>query len=197
MTPRNAKMLPKCDDLMKKTPESVKMTPRNGKMLPKYSDLMNMTPEKVKINYRSGKMLPKCDDLMKMPRWGWSAPALCYTTGGWCRITGKRKDPALQNNNKRQRLVDDVRLDGVKKSRQGITCNMGLYGSGDPGPMVLSSAGLFPPELVAEVNIRYKGQVFLINSGSSPSGPYWLSRNKKMLPKMRRLHENARPRKSK
>ena len=49
-------------------------------MLPKCDDLMKMTPENVKMTARSAKMLPNCDDLMKIPRWSCSVPALCYTT---------------------------------------------------------------------------------------------------------------------
>ena len=51
--------VPKCDDLMK-------MTPDNAKMLPKCDDLMKMTPEVIKVTARNAKMWQKCDGLMKI-----------------------------------------------------------------------------------------------------------------------------------
>ena len=35
----------KCDDLMKMTPDNVKMTSRDTKMLPKCDDVMKMMPD--------------------------------------------------------------------------------------------------------------------------------------------------------
>ena len=58
--------VPKCDDLMKMTPENVKMTARSAIMLLKCNDFMKMMPEKAKLPPRSTKISPKCGNLMRM-----------------------------------------------------------------------------------------------------------------------------------
>ena len=74
------------------------------------------------------------------------------------RLGCKTPDPAAKKP--RHAKLDDVRIDGVRRAREAVTHNLGLYGSGDPGPLILSASGNgFSADLRNEINTRYPGQV--------------------------------------
>ena len=84
------------------------------------------------------------------------------------RLDSKTPDPAAKKP--RHAKLDDVRIDGVRRAREAVTHNLGLYGSGDPGPLILSASGNgFSADLRDEINTRYPGQVHV--SPSFPLGP--------------------------